>query len=87
MKVYILIEQVFSQCESPYFEVLGTYKNKEDAQKEQSKTIKDNIENFEFVEDEENTNNIFAIKRIFLKFQENWNNYIEYKIIESEVSI
>lgn len=79
MKVYILIEQVFPQCESPYFEVLRTYQNPWQAEEEKQKAIQDNVNNFNFVIDEEDKN------RIFLEFQENWDNYIEYKIIESEV--
>lgn len=82
MKVYVLIEQVFTQCENPYSEILGVYKNKTDAEQEQEKIIKDNIENFNFVLDKEKYKHI---KIIFCEFQENWDNYIEYKIIEKEV--
>lgn len=85
MKVYILIEQVFPQCEASYTEILGTYKNLWQAEEEKQKAISDNVNNFDFVRDEESSDNIFAIDRIFQGFQENWDNYIEYKIIKKEV--
>lgn len=85
MKVYALIEQVFTVYEEPYSEIIGIYKNILQAEEEKQKTIQENIKNFDFVRDEENTNNIFDIERIFQGFQENWDNYIEYKIIEKEV--
>ena len=50
-----------------------------------NRKTKRNRKNFDFVRDKENTNNIFAIERIFQGFQENWDNYIEYQIVEKEV--
>lgn len=85
MKVYILIEQVFPTCEDSYTEVLGVYKNAQQAEEEKQKVIQENIENYNFVKDSENMKNIFATYRLFLEFQENWDYYIEYKIIEKEV--
>ncbi|MBQ8998384.1 MAG: hypothetical protein IJ086_06825 [Clostridium sp.] len=54
-------------------------------EKEKAKVIKDNLEHYNFIEDVENVKHPFAISRIFLDFQENWDNYIEYRIVESEV--
>lgn len=85
MKVYVLVEQVYPACETAYNEVIGVYENLEKAEKEKAKVIKDNLEHYNFIEDVENVKHPFAISRIFLDFQENWNNYIEYRIIESEV--
>lgn len=79
MKIYILIEQVFLNCENPYFEVLGVFKDVKNAQIKQEKTINDNIKNYNFVIDEQDKN------IIFLDYQENWDNYIEYKIIKKEI--
>ena len=84
MKVYILIEQVFTTTEEPYSEILGVYKNKYDAEKEKNKTIKENVENFNFVEDEQD-NILQNHTIIFYQYQENWDNYIEYKIIKKEI--
>ena len=85
MKIYILLEKVFPQCEAPYTEIIGVYKNINNAQKEQEKIINDNIENFNFVKDE-NASKVFKNDTIiFYSYQENWDNYIEYKIIEKEV--
>ena len=82
MKVYVL---VFPQCENPYTEILGVYKTIEQAEEEQEKTIIDNIKNFDFVRDE-NANNSFKNDTIiFFRYQENWDNYIEYRIIEKEI--
>lgn len=85
MKVYILLEQVFPQCEEPYSEILGVFQNREDAEKERQKTIQDNIDNFDFVRDENENKNILNSEIIFFGYQENWDNYIEYQIIEKEV--
>lgn len=85
MKVYVLIEQVYPANETMHNNVLGVYTNPWEAETEKQKEIENNIKNFDFVRDEENTNNIFAIERIFQWFQENWDNYIEYKITENEV--
>lgn len=47
--------------------------------------IQDNVKNFNFVRDKESLDDIFTIERIFRGFQENWNDYIEYTILEKEV--
>lgn len=82
MKVYILIEQVFAIDNNNGAEIIGVYKNKTDAEEKQNKLIKNNIEYWDFVEDNEKHENY---KVIFYLKQENWDNYIEYRIIESEV--
>jgi hypothetical protein len=79
MNIYILLEQVFEPCNESYINVLGAYKSKKDAETKQNETIQDNIKNFDFVLDEQSNT------RIFQSYQENWDNYIEYKIIEKEV--
>lgn len=79
MNIYILLEQVFEPCNESYINVLGAYKNEKDAETKQNETIQDNIKNFDFVLDEQSNT------RIFQSYQENWNNYIEYKIIKKEV--
>lgn len=86
MKVYVLIERIFnydSGEENTSF-VDGVYSSKEKAKEKMQKEIKHNIKDFNFVEDTDNkiTQNT---KIIFYDYQENWQNYIEFEIIESEV--
>lgn len=82
MKVYILIEQVYRIDTDNGAEIIGVYKSKTNAEEKQNKLIKNNIKYWDFVEDTERNGNY---KIIFYSFQENWDNYIKYKIIESEV--
>ena len=86
MDVYILKENIFNynSGEKPTSQILGVYKNIKKAEEERQKEIENNIQNFGFVEDLQN-DNIFIIKTIFWSYQENWQNYIEYEIIKSEV--
>lgn len=81
MKIYILQEFGYSSCDETYADIIGAYTNKIDAEKKQNELIQDNIENYDFVRDEE------THKRpiIFFKFQENWDEYIEYNITETEI--
>lgn len=81
MKIYILQEFVYSTSDGTYANIIGAYKSKANAEKEQNKLIKDNIENYGFIRDEETHKTTI----IFLGFQENWDNYIEYEIIETEL--
>lgn len=81
MKVYVLNEFVYSVDDGICSNILGTYKNKKDAEKKRDLIIQDNIKNYGFVTDEEKHETTI----IFLEHQENWDNYIEYEIIESEV--
>ena len=85
MKIYILLEEVYPQCEAPYSEVIGAYRTIEAAQKEQENTIQDNIKNFGFVRDENASECFKNDTIIFYDYQENWDNYIKYKIVEKEV--
>ena len=86
MKVYVLIERDYnydSGEENTSF-VDGVYVTKEKAIKRMAEEIKNNIENFGFVEDADNV--LYSdTKTLFWSYQENWNNYIEFEIIESEV--
>lgn len=79
MKVYILLEKDFDVSNGNCIDVLNVYKTKKQAEKEKEKIIKDNIKNYGFVIDEQDKN------RIFYKFYENWDIYIELEIIEKEV--
>ena len=79
MKVYILTQYTREDYEEPFCDIVGVYKNKEEAEKEKQNLINDNIQNFDFVIDKEYEN------RIFWRFQENWQNYIEFDIIEKEI--
>lgn len=81
MKIYILQEFIYSTSDGIYSNIIGAFANKNDAGKEQNKLIQDNIENYGFVRDEETHKTTI----IFLGFQENWDNYIEYEIIETEL--
>lgn len=86
MKVYVLIERIYNydSGEENTSYIDGVYSSKEKAMKKMQKEIKHNIKDFNFVEDTDNkiTQNT---KIIFYDYQENWQNYIEFEIIESEV--
>ena len=87
MKVYILFEEVFG-TEEKYTEILGAYTTKEKAIEQLKKIIDNNIKHNNFVLDEMNNHKPEALQNhtiIFYDYQENWNNYIEYIIIEKEV--
>lgn len=87
MKIYILFEEVFG-TEEKYTEIIGAYTTKEKAIEELKKAIDDNIKHYNFVLDEQNEYKPEVFKNhtiIFYDYQENWNNYIEYIIIEKEV--
>ena len=86
MKVYVLVERIYnydSGEENTSF-VDGVYSSKEKAREKMQEEIRHNIEDFNFIEDTDNriTENT---KIIFYDYQENWQNYIEFEIIESEV--
>lgn len=89
IKLYVLFEEVFG-TEEKYTEILGVYSTMKEAIKEKEKAINDNIQHYNFVLDEENEFKPEVFKNhtiIFYGYQENWNNYIEYIIIEKEVLI
>lgn len=86
MKVYVLVERIYNydSGEENTSYIDGVYSSKEKAMKKMQKEIKNNMEDFNFVEDTDNkiTQNT---KIIFYDYQENWQNYIEFEVIESEV--
>lgn len=86
MKVYVLIERIYnydSEEENRSY-IDGVYSQKKDCKKKMQEEIKLNLKNFGFVEDSDNaTKEDFKI--LFYDYQENWQNYIEFEIIESEV--
>ena len=86
MKVYILLEKIFNYDASENTDsyIDGVYHTKEKAIQAMNEEIKHNIEDFDFVEDTDNTTKEL-IKILFYDFQENWQNYIEFEIIEKEV--
>lgn len=86
MKVYILLEKVFNYDSSENIDsyIDGVYCTKEKAIQAMNEEIKHNIKDFDFIEDTDNTTKEL-IKILFYDFQENWQNYIEFEIIEKEV--
>lgn len=86
MKVYVLIERIYNydSGEENTSYIDGVYNTKQKALDKMQEEIKHNIEDFNFVEDTDNkiTQNT---KIIFYDYQENWQNYIEFEVIESEV--
>lgn len=86
MKIYVLVERIYnydSGEENTSF-VDGVYSSKEKAREKMQEEIKHNINDFEFVEDTDNEQKK-DFKILFYNYQENWQNYIEFEIIESEV--
>ena len=86
MKVYVLIERIYnydSEEENRSY-IDGVYYKKEDCKKKMQEEIKHNLEDFGFIEDSDNATKEDS-KILFYDYQENWQNYIEFEIIESEV--
>lgn len=85
-KVYILLEKVFNYdgMENTDSYINGVFKNLDDAKNAMQNEIKHNIKDFDFVEDTLNAIKELS-KIIFYDYQENWQNYIEFEIIEKEV--
>lgn len=81
MKVYVLTEYNYNkECgQEPDCWILGVFKSKEKAQLEMKKVMQDDVENEGYIYDDETENIVFFEK------QENWNNYIEYKIDQRKV--
>lgn len=86
MKVYILLEKVFNYdgMENTDSYIDGVFDSLERAKIQMQKEIEHNIEDFDFVEDIDNKLKELE-KIIFYDYQENWQNYIEFQIIEKEV--
>lgn len=81
-RIYILVQKFYlNDTQENDFEIVGAYATFTEAKKEFEKLKNDNITNFDFVQDEENE------KIIFQGFQENWNNYIEYEIIDKIIEL
>lgn len=86
MKVYVLLEKVFNfdGMENIDSYIDGVFDSLEKAKIQMQKEIEHNMEEFNFVEDTENQLKELK-KTIFYDYQENWQNYIEFKIVEKEV--
>ena len=85
-KEYILLEKVFNYDASENIDsyIDGVYNTKEKATKQMQEEIKHNIEDFDFVEDIDNATKKLN-KILFYNYQENWQNHIEFEIIEKEI--
>lgn len=86
MKVYVLLEKVFNfdGMENIDSYIDGVFDSLEKAKIQMQKEIEHNIKEFNFVEDTENQLKELE-KTIFYGYQENWQNYIKFQIIEKEV--
>lgn len=85
-KIFVLSQMVYNDCDETYNEILGAFTNYKEARKEMEKIVKHNIDEFDFIIDKECDFEKFEFRqiktRLFLKYQENWSNYIEIKINE-----
>ena len=86
MKVYVLIERIYNydSGEENTSYIDGVYNTKQKALDKMQEEIKHNINDFEFVEDTDNEQKK-DFKILFYNYQENWQNYIEFEVVESEV--
>lgn len=87
MKVYVLIERIYNydSLGDEYSSWIdGAFYKKEDCKKKMQEEIKHNIQDFDFVEDTDNKIKE-DYKILFYGYQENWNNYIEFEIIEEDL--
>lgn len=81
-KIYILVQKFYlNGTQENDFEIVGAYAKFTEAKEELEKIKKDNIENFGFVQD---INDKWII---FQEYQDNWNNYIEYDIIDQIIDL
>lgn len=81
-RIYILVQKFYlNDTQENDFEIVGAYANFTEAKEELEKIKKDNIENYGFVQDNDNK------WIIFQEYQENWNNYIEYDIIDRIIKL
>ena len=81
-KIYILVQKFYlNDTQENDFEIVGVYAKFTEAKEELEKIKKDNIENYGFVQDNDNK------WIIFQEYQENWNNYIEYNIIDKTIKL
>lgn len=86
MKIYILLEKVFNYdgMENTDSYIDGVFENLEKAKKAMENEINHNIKDYNFIEDTDNELKELN-KIIFYDYQENWQNYIEFEIIEKGV--
>lgn len=89
MKVYVVYQLGYTG--SNELEILGVFKDLEKAKETYRFLIKDNIKNYDFVEDNEckyteELINGHCMTRLFGGgYQENWDNYLEICIEQQEV--
>lgn len=89
MKVYVVYQLGYTG--SNELEILGVFKDLEKAKETYRFLIKDNIKNYDFVEDNEckyteELINGHCMTRLFGGgYQENWDNYLEIHIEQQEV--
>lgn len=83
-EIYILSQMIYNSCEETYSEILGAFSTYRSAENELLRIVKENVKDFNFVEDKECTLRCFDLKqiqtRLFYHHQENWDNYIEISI-------
>lgn len=86
MKVYILVERIYNydSGEENTSYIDGVYSAKQKAIDKMQEEIKHNLEDFGFIEDSDNATKENC-RILFYDYQENWQNYIEFEIVESEV--
>lgn len=81
-RIYILIQKFYlNDTQENDFEIVGSYANFTKAKEKLEKIKKDNIGNFGFIQD---INDKWII---FQEYQDNWNNYIEYDIIDQIIDL
>ena len=89
MKVYVVYQLGYTG--SNELEILGVFKDIDEAKKCYSNNIQDNIKEFDFDYDKEtpyidNLEDGYCMVRLFKGgYQENWDNYLEIYIEEQEV--
>lgn len=92
MKMYLIYinNGGIEEYENDHSEIIGLYKNKENAIKMFNKIIREKIEETDFIIDYETDNKYYEenkelITRLFWDYQENWSCYIEIIVKELEV--
>lgn len=89
MEVYIVYQ--YGYCDgSSFMEILGLYKDIEEARKEYLNEIEENIKEYDFDYDEEckhcTISDTHNMTRLFKGgYQENWDNYLEIHIARKEI--
>lgn len=81
-RIYILVQKFYlNDTHENDFEIVGAYAKFAKAKEDLEKIKKDNIKNYGFIQDNDNK------WIIFQGYQENWDNYIEYDIIEKIIKL